>query len=254
VRIALTREVSPRLMECELTHLAREPIDVGLAAAQHLAYEACLARLGCDVRRLPPEPDMPDSVFVEDTAVVLDEIAVIARPGAPSRLAETTSVAEALRPRRKLARIEPPATLDGGDVLVVGRTVYAGLSKRTDAAAVAQLAKILSPHGYTVIGVPVAGCLHLKSAVGRVGHETLLVNRDWVDPKTFRGLDVLDVDPIERGAAGALLIGESVVYPRRFVRTLERLENSGVNVVPVDLSELAKAEAGVTCCSLVFRA
>lgn len=252
MRVAITRRVGRGIGRCELTHLERQQIDVDLADAQHRQYEQCLARLGCDVHSLPAEHDLPDSVFVEDAAVVLGDLAVITRPGAESRRPETPSVADALRSYLPLAYIEAPATVDGGDVLVLGRRVYVGISGRTNHAAVRQMRAIAEPAGYTVVAVPVAGCLHLKTSVGRVAPDILLVNRRWVDVGAFSDVKLMDVDASEPRAAGALLIGERVVYPARFERTLERLGRAGITVEPVDLSELAKAEAGVTCCSLVF--
>ena len=250
----MTREVSPSLGRCELTHLERAPIAIGPARAQHAGYEALLESLGCRLIRLPADPDLPDSVFVEDTAVVLDEVAVIARPGAASRRPETAAVAGALAPFRPLLRLEDPATLDGGDVLVLGRTLYVGLSSRTSAAAADQLGRLLSPYGYAVVPVSVAGCLHLKSAVTRAGEDLLLLNPAWVDPSAFPGRRTLEVDPAEPFAANVLAIGGQVVSPDSFPRTRRRLEAAGVRVRPVDMTELQKAEGAVTCCSLVFRA
>lgn len=252
VKIAITRRVGPNIGMGELTHIEREPIDVALADSQHRGYETCLASLGCEVHSLPAEPDLPDSVFVEDCAVVLDDLAIVTRPGAKSRRAETATVADILAPYRRLARIEAPGTLDGGDVLSLDHDIYVGLSQRTNEAGVNQVKAIVEPLGYTVTPVPVGACLHLKSAVGRVGPRTLLINRGWVAPEVFSGVDFVEVDPAEPRAAGALLIGKTVVYPARFVRTRDRLEHAGFKVSPVDLSELAKAEAGVTCCSLIF--
>jgi len=254
VLIALTRPVSPSLAACELTHLAREPIDVSRAAAQHAAYESVLASLHARIARAAAAPELPDAVFVEDTAIVLDEVAVIARPGAPSRRAETDAVAEVLAGFRSLLRLEAPATLDGGDVLRVGRELYVGLSSRSNGAAVEQLASLLRPFGYGVRAVPVAGCLHLKSAVTAVGERRLLLNPAWVARESFEGAEILCVDPSEPGAANALWLNGSVIYPAHFPRTSERLAQSGFEVIPVECSELAKAEGGVTCCSLLFRA
>ena len=251
--VAITREVSPSIARCELTHLARVPIDLARAREQHAAYAALLARLGCEVRTIPAEPDLPDAVFVEDAALVLDELAVLTRPGMPSRRPEVPSVAEALRPYRELVRIEAPGTLDGGDVLVVGRDVFVGLSSRSDADGMEQLHALLTPHGYAVRGVELGGCLHLKSAATVVGPDTLLVNPEWTDASTFGGRELVAVDPDEPFAANALLIGDSVVYATAFPRTRRRLEARGIAVAPVDASELAKAEGGVTCCSLVFK-
>lgn len=251
-RIAVTRGVSPAFERCELTHLAREPIDVERAAAQHREYEARLGRLGCDVRSLPAEPDLPDSVFVEDCAVVLGEVAVITRPGAASRRPETAGVAAALEPLRPLVRLREPATLDGGDVLVLGRTIHVGRSGRSNDAGIEQLAALLGPFGYLIRSVPVRGCLHLKSAVTRVAPDTLLLNPDWVDGASFAPMRLVEVDAAEPVGANALLVGGTVVYPSAFPRTRERMEARGISVAAVDVSELAKAEGGVTCCSLVF--
>lgn len=250
--IAITREVSPSIARCELTHLDREIIDLEAARAQHREYEDLLAELGCQLHRLPAEPELPDAVFVEDAAVVLDEIAVITRPGAASRRAETASIAKALEPYRRLLRIEPPATLDGGDVMRVGRTLYVGLSSRTGEAGVEQLRQLVGPFGYQVMGVPIEGCLHLKTAVCEVGEGTLLINRAWVDGAVFEGLRLIDVDPGEPFAANTLRIGEQVVYPAAFPATRARLESAGMRVRTVEASELAKAEGGVSCCSLVL--
>lgn len=253
MKIALTREVSPSIARCELTHLPRAVIDLSRAKAQHDAYCDKLSDLGCEVRRLPAEPDLPDAVFVEDTVVVLDEFAVLTRPGAASRREELPSVAGALRPYRSLAGIEPPATLDGGDVMQVGKTLYVGQSRRTDARAVEQLRGIVSPHGYSVVPVGVDGCLHLKSAVTRVADDLLLLNASWVDPDAFSGMRWVEVDPAEPFGANALLLGDVVLHAEAFPRTRRRLEDSRIGVISLDVSELAKAEGGLTCCSVIFQ-
>jgi dimethylargininase len=252
--IAITRAVSPAIVHCELTHLDRRPIDLMAARAQHRAYEEALRALGCEVRSLPADPALPDSVFVEDTAVVFDELAVITRPGAPSRRPEIVATSVALRPYRPLMRMAPPGSMDGGDVLRVGRTVYVGLSGRTNRAAIDQLTAGLSPHGYVVRAVPVHGCLHLKSAVTQVAADTVLCNPRWVDPAAFAPLHVVEVDGAEPYAANGLLIDGRVMYPTTFPATRRRLEGRGIAVALVDVSELQKAEGAVTCCSLVFEA
>lgn len=252
--IALTRAVSPTLAACELTHIERAPIDVERARAQHDAYEDCLRALGCDVRRLPPEPAMPDAVFVEDTAVVLPELALITHPGAASRRGETASAAAALQAFRPLVRIQPPATLDGGDVLVAGRRVFVGRSTRTTAAAVEQMRAALGPLGYEVRALPVSGVLHLKSAATAVAPGMVLVNPRWADARAFAGLETIEVDPREPRGANALNVAGTVVYAADFPRTRERLESRGLRVRIVEMDELAKAEAAVTCCSLLFEA
>ncbi|HYI00361.1 N(G),N(G)-dimethylarginine dimethylaminohydrolase, partial [Hyalangium sp.] len=196
---------------------------------------------------------MPDAVFIEDVAVVLDEVAVLTRPGAESRRAEVLSVAEVLARHRPLRTLEAPGTLDGGDVLRVGRTLYVGQSERTNAAGTVQLRGHVAGFGYEVRPVPIRGCLHLKSAVTQVADDTLLVQPAWVDPVAFAGFRVIEVDPGEEHAANALWVGGGVVYPACFPRTQQRLEDAGIAVTPVDVSELQKAEGAVTCCSLVLR-
>ena len=251
--IAITRDVSPALSACELSFVPRTAIDVALAGAQHAAYREALRALGCRVIELPADPVLPDSVFVEDVAVVLDELAVMTRTGAASRRAEGPPIAAALGPfRQQLASIVAPGTLDGGDVLRVGRTLYVGLGARSNAAGIAQLLAHVAPFGYRVQAVPTHGCLHLKSAATCVAHGTVLVQPGWVDASVFGTLDILFVDPAEEHAANTLRIGGGVIHPACFPRTADRLRQAGIRVLPVDLSELQKAEGATTCCSLVF--
>lgn len=252
-RLALTRAISPRLAECELTHLDRTPISAERAEEQHRAYEMALRALGCVVRRVDAAPDLPDSVFIEDTAVVFDELAVITRPGAKSRRAETEAVERALAPLRTIARITAPGTLDGGDVLTVGKRVFVGRTGRTNDAGITQLRTLLAPHGYTVIPVEVTGCLHLKSAVTAIDDTTVLLNPAWVDPKAFAPASVVQVDPSEPMGANVLRVGEALLYADAYPKTLSRIKGRGHAVRTVDASELAKAEGAVTCCSLVMR-
>jgi len=212
-----------------------------------------LRDLGCQVRRLSVEPNLPDSVFVEDTAIVLNEIAILARPGAASRREETKSVAEVLRGYRTIFQITSPGTLDGGDVLQIGRMLFVGDTDRTNESGVKQLIDFVSPYEYKVRVVQVEGCLHLKSAVTLVGEETLLINRSWVDAKPLRAKEYIDIDPAEPYAANALFVGGELVYPMIFPKTLRRLKDRGISVRVVDVSELQKAEGAVTCCSLIFK-
>jgi dimethylargininase len=250
--IAITRAVSPAMNECELTCIGRSGIDIARATRQHSAYLDALRSLGCETIELPADPALPDSVFVEDAALVLDDIAVLCRPGAASRRAEVEAIAEALSGYRELARIEPPGTLDGGDLLRVSKTIYAGLSTRSNAAGVGQLERLVAAHGYGLRRVPVSGCLHLKSAVSLAAPGTLLINPDWVDPSLFSGFDLVEVDPAEPHAANVLRVNGSVIVPAAFPRTIGTLRKHGITVLPVDVSELQKAEGGVTCCSLIL--
>ncbi len=250
--IAITRAVSPTLDRCQLSHRQRAPLDPGRAAAQHGAYEDALTRLGCRIERVPAAPDLPDAVFVEDTAVVTDEVAVMTRPGAVSRRGEVAGVAGVLESYRPLRYLESPATLDGGDVLRLERTVWVGVSGRTNRAGVDGLRAVLEPLGYAVRAVSVTGCLHLKSAVTAIAPDTVLLNPERVDPAAFDGFRVETVDPAEPDAGNVLILGQSLVMPASHPRTRDRLIGLGIDVVPVDISELEKAEAGVTCCSILL--
>ncbi len=249
--LAITRDVSPRFNECEITHIDRSPIDVNVAQAQHQGYVQALKELGCAVLELPAEADLPDSVFVEDTAIVLPEVALITRPGADSRKPETESIARALRPYRELVFIESPATVDGGDVLVVGKNIYVGMSTRSNQAAVHQMNSLLGKYGYKAQRVEMHDCLHLKTAVTRVDDKTLLINRKWVDVENFEGFDLIDVDEAEPFAANCLPMSDSIIFPVAFPGTTAKLEARGYTVKPVVMDELAKAEGAVTCCSLI---
>ena len=251
--IAMTRGVSPRLADCELTYLPSQPIDVAKAEAEHRAYEECLTSLGVRVISLPTSAALPDSVFIEDIAVVLDEIAVMTRPGAESRRAELLGVAPRLERFRRLVYISAPATLDGGDVLCVDRTLFVGLSRRTDRAGAEQLRAIVEPFGYQVKDVSVTGCLHLKTGVTYLGRDEMLINREWVDAGAFAGFELIDVPSSEPMAANTLTIDEALLLPDSFPQTRTLLETHGYKVQVLDISELQKAEAGLTCSSLIIR-
>jgi dimethylargininase len=253
VLTALTRAVSPSIVNCELTFVDRQPIDLTKAQSQHHAYEQLLEKLGAKVISLPAEPTLPDSMFVEDPAIVLDELAVIFPLGTKSRQPEAASLAIALSPYRKLAYVTPPGAIEGGDVLRIGRTLYVGQTTRTNAEGIRQLAEILSPHNYKVVAVPVTGCLHLKSAVTWIGNNTLLANRPWFDTTPFSGFIWIDVDPAEPHAANALALGDTVIFPASFPLTRAKIEAAGFHVTPLDISELQKAESGLTCSSLLFK-
>ncbi len=254
MKITITRQVSPAINRCELTHIVREPIDYERACAQHKQYEDALRSLEINVITLDAEADLPDSVFVEDVALVLDECAIMLNPGASSRRPEVASVEKALAPYREIFRIQPPGTVDGGDILTVGRTIYVGLSSRSTEDAIGQMKAILEPRGYRVLAVNVTGCLHLKSAVTRVSEDTLLINPEWVSKDAFHSMRFIEVDPSEPSAANAVLIDDAIIYPSSFPKTKAKLEQAGINLLIVDADELAKAEGAVTCCSLIFKA
>lgn len=249
---AITREVSPSINHCKLSFHARQPIDVAKAIAQHKAYQNCLGKLGVRIVSLPAEPELPDAVFVEDAAVITDEVAIISRMGAPSRRPEGNTLMDTLSHYRSIKFLVEPAALDGGDVLVVGRCVFVGLSQRTNREGFAQLRDILRPYDYEVHPVEVRGCLHLKSACSYIGNNTVLVNRSWIDAEQLCRFELIDVPDEEPAGANALLVKGVVIIPGSFPKTRTLLERCGFRVRTIDLSELQKAEAGVTCTSLIF--
>jgi dimethylargininase len=251
--IAITRKVSPSINHCELTYLERDPINLEIANDQHENYEKALRSLGLKVISLPPAPDLPDSVFVEDIALVLDEIAIITRPGAVSRRKEVADIKNSLKPYRELVSIQAPGTLDGGDILAAGDTIYVGVSSRSNQEGIQQLQEFVNPFGYHVEAISVNGCLHLKSAVTLVGENIFLINPEWIDKEIFKGYRIIEIDEKEKNAANALLIDQTVIYQPSFPETAEKLADAGLNLKMVDSSELGKAEGALTCCSLIFR-
>jgi dimethylargininase len=250
--VAITRSPGPELAQCELTHLARKPIDIVCTLSQHRAYQDALRAAGIQVVELPSDPALPDGVFVEDTAVVLDELAIIASPSPISRRGESPTVEAALRPFRRIVRLPAEAYLEGGDVVRVGRALYVGLSARTGEAGLRALEEKVRPHGYTVVPVRIGGCLHLKSACCALDGDTLLVNREWLDVGAISRLRLVDVPIEEPWGANVLSLPGATFVSAAYPRTANMLRALGHPVLALDVSELHKAEAGLTCMSLVF--
>jgi dimethylargininase len=253
--LAFTRAVSPRLAEGELTHLERAPIDMALARAQHRAYERALTAAGLTVRRLAPLPGAPDGVFVEDTAIVLGAHAVITRPGAPSRRGETASTAAALRQHLKVHTLGA-GRLDGGDVLLIERNLYVGASRRTDAVGIAALRETAAPLGYAVTAVEVRGCLHLKTCATHAGRDAagdplVIVDPRHVDPAVFAGARTLRVGPKDADAANTVRAADTLLIAAGHPALSEALAARGFTLIELDTSEFRKAEAALSCLSLI---
>jgi dimethylargininase len=249
---AIVRRPSPALSRCALTFLERQRIDFVRAEQQHAAYVAGLRNLDVDVTVLPAEAELPDAVFVEDTALVLDECAVLMRPGIDSRVAETASVAAVLRDVRPLVTILPPGTAEGGDILRIGRTLFVGRTPRTNDEGIRQLTAAVEPHGYEVQPVTPHGCLHLKSAVTYAGMETVVMNPEWIDVELFSRWQCIPVAPEESFAANVLVVGSVVHTAASAPGTRRKLDALGFETRPLDTSEFEKAEAALTCLSLLF--
>jgi dimethylargininase len=251
--VALVRPPSPRLADAELTHLAPRPIDAALAARQHAGYVALLERLGLDVVALPPLDAHPDGVFVEDVVVVVGDLAVVTRPGAATRRGEEDGLEEALAARGlRTARIAAPGTLDGGDVLQVGETVFVGRSTRTNADGIEQLRALVAPLGRTVVPVGVPGALHLKTGATALPDGTVLAVPGWVDVAALAPLEVVPVpEPV---GANVLLVDGTVVMADEAPRTAALVAGRGFPVEVLALSEFGKAEGSVTCLSVLLGA
>ena len=247
---ALVHIVSPKINDCELTYLERKPIDFELAVRQHEAYCEFLRKHGFEIIQLSASDDHPDSVFIEDTAVVFDEIAVITNPGVESRRGEINATEDELRKHMKIARIDPPATFDGGDVVQIGNTVFVGETERTNPEGIKALAKILKRYDYEVVPVKVQNCLHLKSACTAISARSLLANPDWVDLVPFADLNVITVD--EPWAANAIRLNETVCLHSGFPKTVQHLRELEFKVATLDISEFLKAEGGLSCLSIRF--
>ena len=251
--VAVVRRPTADLVECRLTHMARDVIDPDLALRQHAEYARVLAAHGYRVEYLPTMHGHADAVFVEDAALVLPEVAVVARSGAEGRRAEAPSVRRWLDDwHPNVIEMKAPATLDGGDVLVIERTIHVGHSTRTNRSAVDVLRRVTEPHGYSVTAVDVHGALHLKTAATYLGAGTLVVNPAWIEPDRFHHVErAIPVHEAEPFAANCVRLPDAILTALAQPRTTEAIARMGFTVAPVDISEFAKAEAGVTCLSIL---
>jgi dimethylargininase len=254
--LAMTHVPSPNMNAAIRTHAEFQDIDLALAKTQHEAYRLALAKAGAEVRLLDVNREHPDAVFIEDTAIVLDEIAIITSMGAEARQAEPAGIEiELARYRTTMTRILPPATLEGGDVVCVGKMLFVGQTARTNRAGIDALARITEPFGYFVVGVPVEGCLHLKTACTALPNGALLINPACLpNLEPLRKIDRVEVDPSEPSGANVVVVGENVCMSDAYPRTADRIRQGGhaKEIHPVRLTEFAKADGCATCLSLVF--
>lgn len=251
-QIALTRRVSPSITRCQLTYMERDVIDLDRARRQHAAYEDALRAMGATVVSAPAHDDQPDCVFVEDTALVLDGVAILARMRRPSRAPETELLHHLLATQRPVEVIQAPGAFEGGDAFVVDKTIFIGLSTRTNAEGVEQVRAIAAEHGYTTVAVETPGCLHLTTGASLLTDGLILANPRWVDIDKFKPFEVLPVDESEPWAANTLRLNGQTLMGDCFPRTRERIEARSVRTRTTDISEFMKAEAGLTCMSLLF--
>jgi dimethylargininase len=249
--LAFTHVPSPNLDHGQRTHVARVAIDHALAGKQHQQYCQMLGACGAQVETLDINRELPDATFIEDTAILLDEVAVLASMGTEARRRELAGVERVLQSSRELHRVDASAPLEGGDVLRVGRILLVGLTSRTSLAGAQALAAIVERHGYWVRPVPVRGCLHLKTACTALPDGRLLVNPAWVDGQALQGYHTVPIPPDEPWGANTLLLGSWVCLASEHQRTADLLNQLGFDVQSTPLSEFAKAEGGVSCLSLL---
>jgi dimethylargininase len=250
--IALTHQPSPNMQACERTFVPAVAIDAVLARQQQQAYCQALTECGAVVRVLDVNLAMPDGAFVEDTAVVLDEVAILCSMGIPSRQTEPAGMEPVLREYRPVERIVFPATLEGGDLLRIDRRLYVGQSSRTNSLGIAALQKIAGRFGYRVTAIPVRGSLHLKTACTALPDGRLLINPDWIDVRSLAGFELIEIPQEEPFGANLCIVGQTVLLPAAHSHTTQLVGRMGWAVKTVDISEFAKAEGGVTCLSLLF--
>lgn len=250
---AILRRPSALMEGGERTHLDRAPIDPVKALAQHAAYAQALRDAGAEPIILADADDLADCAFVEDVAVVLPELSVVLNPGAVSRRGEVEAVARVLPTDRPAVRLVA-GTMDGGDVLVVGRRIFVGLSTRTSREGIDAFAAAVAPHGYEVTAVAVPGALHLKTAVTALDVQTLAINPSWIDPAAFTGFRMLPVAAGEPFGANSLTVGGRLFVQAATPRTAALFAAAGFAPHPLEIGEFAKAEAGLTCLSLIVPA
>ena len=250
--IALTHVISPNIDQCELSFLEKNPINYHAAVAQHEHYCKLLRDCGLEVIELSMNRSFPDSTFIEDTAVVVDELAIMASMGAESRRGEVPDIESVLGYYRDMQHIRLPATLEGGDLLRIEKRIFVGISPRTNIAGFESIKEILEPFGYEVIPVAVNGCLHLKSACVAVDDRTLLVNPRWLDLQPLRDFRIIPVPEDEPAAVNSLRINTTLCMHSGYQKTIDSLVKLRFSVKTVDISELLKAEAGMTCSSIIF--
>jgi dimethylargininase len=250
---AITRGVSSRIAACQLTYRSREEVNYEKATSQLESYVELLRRWDVDLMPVAASDSYPDCCFVQDTAVVLDEVCVIASMGASTRLGEVSEVEKLLAPFRKVRRIFAPATLDGGDVVQFGKRLFVGLSTRTNARGIAALASIVEAFGYTVVPVSVNGGLHLTTGCGIVNDETVLLNPRWLDASAFKGLRQLHVSEEEPWAANTIRVEDAVCLESEAPSTMDLVGPYAGSIDTLDISEFRKAEGSLSCLSLIFR-
>lgn len=249
---AIVRDIPNSYQQCVVGFHDKPQINVDLAKQQHQAYCKTLEQLGLKIIRIPADNTLPDCCFTEDTAIVFGDTAIITSPGTASRVAETVEMEKTLTPLKKIFYISPPGTIDGGDVLKIDKKVYIGISARTNEHAIKQVAAIINPKGFEVIGVKIRNILHLKSAVTYVGNGCVLLAEGYVDESAFSEYDKIIVPKEEGYCANCLVVNGKVLLPKGFPKTKSLVEAKGFSVIELEMTEIEKAEGALTCLSVII--
>lgn len=253
MKIAILNKPTSALEKCELTFIDRAPIQLQVAQEQHSKYASALQRAGIQVEVLEVNETSPDAVFVEDVAIVLDELAVITSMGSANRRTEIAAMAQIIAGFRKEVRhISLPAMIEGGDILRVRKTLFVGKTSRTNLAGISALTEIVQPFGYEVVPVEVHGCLHLKTGITALNDQTFIRNPNWIDSLPFKNYMLMDVAADEPWGANVLRIDDNLFISAAYPQTADKIDALGFKNERIDISEFGKAEAGLTCMSLVL--
>jgi dimethylargininase len=249
---ALTRGIASTMTRALTRDAPVEPIDPERALGQHRAYLAALRAIGLEVIELAGDDRFPDGCFVEDCALVAGGTALIARMGAPSRRGEEAAVAEVLGRKLRLASMNAPATLDGGDCLRVGKRIFIGRSARTNDEGIARAREVFGPLGFEILAVPVDRELHLKSVCSPLDDRRVLLAEGTLPSDAFPDADIIPIDADESIAANAVAHGNRAVIAAGCPKAQRKIEQAGFATVAVDTSEMRKADGALTCLSILF--
>lgn len=250
----LTHVPSSNLNNCELTYLDSERIDIKKALIEHNSYCNMIKECGANVNIIEDNIDLADSVFVEDPIIVFDEVAIVTSMGVESRRKESQVLKDYFSKIREIKEIKLPSKIEGGDVLVIDKKVFVGLSPRTNESAIEELKNILKPYGYIVQSVKVDGCLHLKTGCTALDDKTILLNPNWVDVEVFSDYKIINIPSDEPFGANIMKINEYICMNEAFPKSIELVKALGYKVKTTDISEFVKAEAGLTCMSVRYNA
>lgn len=249
---AIVRDVPESFNRCVSNSNTYDDIDTELAKLQHQQYCKTLSLLGINLIRLDTDDSLPDCCFTEDTAVIIDDLAIITSPGIESRVAETIALEKTLALYKGIFRISQPGTIEGGDVLRIERTLYIGISSRTNSEGIRQMAAILEPRGYCIVPVEIRNTLHLKSVCTYLGNGLIIVAEGYFDLNIFSGFEKIIVPEEEAYCANCLSVNRRVIIPKGFPKTKELLEEKGLLVIELEMSEFRKADGALTCLSVIF--